>query len=129
MNLRKPFDLSKLAAHRARLLALGYRRSSVFLSPQLRELIARHRRRGESVGAVLDRLLLSEAATRPPCSTADNGRDARMIRRTQNQIRHSWRPNNNGPRTLSVKIREPDGSGVLITARDAVRFEKGNEPS
>jgi hypothetical protein len=25
MNLRKPFDLSKLAAHRARLLALGYR--------------------------------------------------------------------------------------------------------
>ena len=73
MNARKPFDLSKLAAHRARLLALGYRRSSVFLSPQLRELIARHRRRGESVGAVLDRLLLSEAATRPPCSTADNG--------------------------------------------------------
>ncbi|SAL79339.1 hypothetical protein AWB68_05612 [Caballeronia choica] len=122
------FDIAALARHRENLKAEGYRRISVFISPQLRCLLANHRRRGESTGALLDRLLVAELAARPHCS-ADNVQDARMIRRTQNQIRHTWQPSNNGPRTLSVKIREPDGSGVLITARDAVRFEKGKEPS
>ncbi|MBC8637314.1 hypothetical protein IAG25_10870 [Caballeronia sp. EK] len=129
MGTSKSFDVTKLAAHRARLLAQGYRRCSAFLSPQLQKLIARHRRRGESVGALLDRLLLSETAMRPRFSTADNVTDAKMIRRTQNQIRHSSRPSNAGPRLLSVEIRESDGSGVLITAHDAVRFEKACGPA
>lgn len=122
------FDVAALARHREHLKAEGYRRISVFVSQRLQCLLANHRRRGESTGALLDRLLVAELVARPHCSV-DNVRDARMIRRTQNQIRHTCRPSNSGPRTLSVKIREPDGSGVLITSRDAVRFEKGNEPS
>jgi hypothetical protein len=117
----------QMARYRARLAGEGYKRVSVFLSDESRRLIAACHQHGESPSATVNRLL-REGGGEPSCrveSPAEARRWERQIQSAQNEIRHSQRASNTrGPRTLSVRIFRADGSGVLVTADDALEFSR-----
>ncbi|MDR3096038.1 MAG: hypothetical protein LBV73_03075 [Paraburkholderia sp.] len=123
---RSTFE-ERMALRRARLADEGYKRVSVFLSGESRRLIAASRQPGESPSATVNRLL-SAGGGEPP-RRAESPKEARrwerQIRSAQNEIRHSQRANNTrGPRTLSIRMFRPDGSGWFVTADDAQEFSK-----
>jgi hypothetical protein len=122
------FD-AQMARYRDRLAGQGYRRISVFLGAEARRAIAENRQHGESPSATVNRLLTAGGGDSPRCeqSPAEARRWEKLIQRAQNEIRHSQRPSNTrGPRTLSMRIFRPDGSGWFVTADDAWEFSKAD---
>ncbi|TDR04346.1 hypothetical protein [Paraburkholderia silvatlantica] len=118
-----------MALRRARLADEGYKRVSVFLSAEVRRVIAGNRRLGESPSGTINRLLTAGGGDSPHCveRPAEARRWEKLIQRAQNEIRHSQRPSNTrGPRTLSMRILRPDGSGWFVTADDAWEFSKAD---
>lgn len=133
MNLPARFDALRLREHGKHLLEAGYRRHSLYLSPAVEQLLEANRQRGESLGAVIERLLCPQPVTRPPYGT-----DARQterewrkrIRHAQNEITNSQRAAIYGGAFLThvILYREDRKGGAIITNSDTLEFD-GERPS
>ncbi|MBC8745208.1 hypothetical protein F6X42_00765 [Paraburkholderia sp. WC7.3b] len=69
-------NAARLAQHKVRLRAAGFKRLSLWVCSDLVSMLAAERRPGECTGRTLERLLLGAAAGRPEYWT-DEEREAR----------------------------------------------------
>lgn len=130
------FDALRLREHGKRLLDSGYRRHSLFLSPAVARVLEENRQRGESLGAVIERLLCPHPTCRPPYGKAP-AHDARQmerefrkrVRRAQNELAHSQQTAYRGrPIVMSVTLyREDRKGGVIVTNAGVFEFD-GERP-
>ena len=77
-QLKKPsrrYSAELLELHKVRMKDAGFRRMSAWVSNALRDKLAQERRQGECTGRTLERLLLGEAATRPPFGDGSTERE------------------------------------------------------
>ncbi|CAG9264414.1 conserved hypothetical protein [Paraburkholderia unamae] len=124
MNL----TFEKLREHRKRLEAEGFRRLTAYVSADVRTLLRQERRHGESMGQVLERLLIGAAEPKHPRLPTPEERYDRRIRQAMRQIEHSMRPENRGPRTVRVILRNTDGSCYTVTAAGVNYYPDGQPP-
>lgn len=132
MSESSRFDRRRLREHGKRLLEAGYRRHSLFLSPAVAQVLEANRQHGETLGAVIERLLCPRLTTRPPYGAAP-AHDARQmerefrkrIRSAQNELEHSQRnAYRGGPITTSITLyREDRTGGVIVTNAGVFEFE------
>ncbi|CAG4924633.1 hypothetical protein [Paraburkholderia saeva] len=135
MKTPRRFDPQQLSEHRKRLVEAGYTRHSVFLSRAVFQLLEANRRRGETLGAVIGRLLDSHLSERLPYGdvpAADVRRKARewekRIRHAQNELRHAQKAAQWGqPHTIRTWLLREDGSGgVVVTANGVEEFSQAD---
>ena len=122
------FDPERMAAHRAKLEAAGYTRSSVYLSPIARRLVESNRRRGETLTIVVNRLIVGDRQE-PPRETAAEAREwLRRIRSAQNELKHAQHAAQWGqPFITRVWLKASNGRWWEVSPAD-VRPIEGEPP-
>ena len=137
MNQPVRFDAKRLREHGKRLLAAGYRRHSLYLSPAVEQLLEKNRQRGESLGVVIERLLCPQPVARPPYGKNPAADARRLEREWRKRVKHAQHEITNSQRaaawggsflTRVVLYREDRKGGAIVTNTDVLEFE-GEGPS